>query len=63
MKTTNKISFLTTIQHRIDGWIASIISWFSPLVRVIIVLIIWFLAFLFSVGYILGWVRGLGVRG
>ena len=63
MKTANKISFLAAIQHRINGWIAGIISWFSPLVRVVIVLIVWFLVFLFSVGYIFWWMGGLGMRG
>ena len=58
MKTANKISFLAAIQHRIDGWIAGI----SPFARVVIVLIVWGLVFLFSVGYILWWVCGLGVR-
>ena len=63
MKTANKISFLAAIEHRIDGWIAGISSWFSPFARVVIVLIVWGLVFLFSVGYILWWVCGLGVRG
>jgi len=62
MKTAKKISFLGAIQHRIDGWVEGISSRLSPLARVVLVLVVLGLAFLYSVGYIFWWVCGLGVR-
>ena len=63
MKTAKKISFLGGIQHRVDGWVEGFNNRFSLLGCVGLVLVVWGLAFLYSVGCIFWWVCGLGVRG
>ena len=62
METETKRNFLQSIQHRIDIWVESTTNRLSPLTRVLLVLIIGGVLFLYSVYFILHSMYNLGTR-
>jgi cell division protein FtsB len=62
METEKKRNFLQQIQHRADRWVENTASRFSPLGRVLFVLILGGGLFVFSTYFILDSMYNLGVR-